>query len=104
SDPDHEESEACPVENNESGALRRASQGRYLRMSHFGKFSWSSLSPASVTLVKPRSSPRGTPSADDAQGDIRHQVEQQYSYLVNRHTSIVKGVELITGDAEPPAV
>jgi hypothetical protein len=43
-------------------------------------------------------------SADDAESDIRHQVEQQDSYLVSRHTREEKRVELIVAQAEPSAM
>jgi hypothetical protein len=41
---------------------------------------------------------------DDAEGDIRGQVEQKDSNLVYGHARVAKDFELLVGQAEPPAV
>jgi hypothetical protein len=43
-------------------------------------------------------------SAKDRENDQRHQIEQENAYFVNAHPGVVKGIELITGQAKPPAV
>jgi hypothetical protein len=42
-----------------------------------------------------------TPSAQDRENDKRHQIEQNDSYLEDTHPGVVKGVELVTGQAKP---
>jgi hypothetical protein len=43
-------------------------------------------------------------SADDKQYDKGHQIKQHDSYLEDRHSDAVKGIELIARQAKPSAV
>ena len=39
----------------------------------------------------------------DRKNDERHQIEQNDSYFEDAHPGVVKGVELVTGQAKPSA-
>jgi hypothetical protein len=43
-------------------------------------------------------------STHDAQGQVWHQIEQQYTYFKQRHAAIVKGIEPINRYFKPFAV
>src|ERR1039457_4877859 len=43
-------------------------------------------------------------SAEDRENDKRDQIEQKNSYLEDAHPSVMKSVELITGQAKPSAM